>query len=169
MGISFGSKSVKPYVGSKEVTEAYVGNQLVYRAVPPVVYGFLGSENDYAIAEWCQLTDNAAIVKESGIYRIALSRQAYAGHVYGIVTLSEIKGKQLKFTFKQKFQSTRIWIQWVSNGVSQETEITQYFNTADYNLFTWNVPNNTTSISIRVTELNKIQVLGWLDALRYEN
>lgn len=36
MGISFGSKSVKPYVGGKEVTEAYVGSQLVYKnEVPP--------------------------------------------------------------------------------------------------------------------------------------
>ena len=38
MGISFGSASKKPYVGSKEVQEAYVGSQLVYRAVPPSVY-----------------------------------------------------------------------------------------------------------------------------------
>lgn len=169
MSISKGGQSVKPYVGSKEVQEAYVGNQLVYRAVPPVVYGFLGSANDYTIANWCKLTDNAEIVKESGIYRIALSRQASSGHLYGIVTLSEIKGKQLKFTFKKRYGSTRIWIQYTSNGVSQETEITQNFNTADYNLFTWNVPNNTTSISIRVTEMSKISVLGWLDALRYEN
>lgn len=36
MGISFGSVGKKPYVGGKEVQEAYVGSQLVYQnEVPP--------------------------------------------------------------------------------------------------------------------------------------
>ena len=38
MGISLGSSSKKPYVGSKEVQEAYVGSTLVYQNVPNYEY-----------------------------------------------------------------------------------------------------------------------------------
>ena len=97
MSISKGGQSVKPYVGSKEVKEAYAGSQLVYRAVPPVVYGFLGNENDYVIAPWCQLGNNAAIVKNDNIYRISLSIKSQS---YGRITISEIHGTKFKFTAK---------------------------------------------------------------------
>ena len=43
MGISFGSASKKPYVGSKEVQEAYVGSQLVYKGKPNPVTLFDGT------------------------------------------------------------------------------------------------------------------------------
>ena len=74
MSISKGGQSVKPYVGSKEVQEAYVGSQLVYRATPPYVYAFLGTQNSYMLADWCTLSSSgAAIVKEGNNFRIALS------------------------------------------------------------------------------------------------
>lgn len=38
MSISFGSTGIKPYVGSKEVKEAYVGSTLVYQNVPNYAY-----------------------------------------------------------------------------------------------------------------------------------
>ena len=38
MGISFGSTGIKPYVGSKEVQEAYVGSTLVYQNMPNYEY-----------------------------------------------------------------------------------------------------------------------------------
>lgn len=38
MSISKGGQSVKPYVGSKEVKEAYVGSTLVYQNVPNYEY-----------------------------------------------------------------------------------------------------------------------------------
>lgn len=38
MPISIGSKNVKPYVGGKEVKEAYVGSTLVYQNVPNYEY-----------------------------------------------------------------------------------------------------------------------------------
>ena len=69
MGISFGSKSVKPCVGSKEVTEAYVGSQLVYRATPP--YVFIGDANDYLLSDLGQLGTGCAITKYNNIYRVA--------------------------------------------------------------------------------------------------
>ena len=43
MSISFGSTSIKPYVGSKEVQEAYVGSQLVYKGKPNPVTLFNGA------------------------------------------------------------------------------------------------------------------------------
>lgn len=73
MGISFGSTGIKPYVGSKEVQEAYVGSQLVYRAVPPYLYRFLGSENDYILDGEL---NNASVVKVKGKYRISLEKAA---------------------------------------------------------------------------------------------
>lgn len=47
MAISIGSTNAKPYVGSKEVKEAYVGSTLVYSAGPvnPVI--FQGTEINY--------------------------------------------------------------------------------------------------------------------------
>lgn len=42
MSISFGSASKKPYVGSKEVKEAYVGSTLVYQSVLPEIVIFDG-------------------------------------------------------------------------------------------------------------------------------
>lgn len=38
MGISLGSSNKKPYVGSKEVQEAYVGSTLVYQNMPNYEY-----------------------------------------------------------------------------------------------------------------------------------
>ena len=74
MGISFGSKSVKPYVGSKEVTEAYVGSQLVYRAGLPYYYYFLGAETTYYISDNCQLAYYASVTKPAWAttYKIAI-------------------------------------------------------------------------------------------------
>ena len=73
MGISFGSTSKKPYVGSKEVKEAYVGSQLVYRAKPPYKYYFLGGEESYfidnSVISWVGSLTN--ITKYQNKFRIA--------------------------------------------------------------------------------------------------
>ena len=89
MGISFGSKAIKPYVGGKEVQEAYVGSQLVYRAVPPIVYKFLGTETDYIIDG--TLGAGAAIVKDQNVFRIALDIHN------GTFICTTEKGMDLKF------------------------------------------------------------------------
>ena len=49
MGISFGSTGIKPYVGSKEVQEAYVGSQLVYRSTPPFNGVFFDSATHFVL------------------------------------------------------------------------------------------------------------------------
>ena len=94
MGISFGSKSVKPYFGSKEVKEAYVGSQLVYRATQPFVYAFLGAENDYFLAEFAQLKDGANTAKDQNIYRIKFSSTQNKF----VMDIKNIDKKILKFT-----------------------------------------------------------------------
>lgn len=79
MGISFGSASKKPYVGNKEVTEAYVGSQLVYKAQKlPYHYVYLGAENAYYISDLVTLGTGAAITKPAGAttYKLALSGTA---------------------------------------------------------------------------------------------
>ena len=115
MGISFGSASKKPYVGSKEVKEAYVGNQLVYRATPPIYYGFLGAENDYEIAPWCQLGNGATIVKDDNIYRISLNIK---NQTWGKITINEIKGNKFKFIAKYK-SGAGLLITFIVNGQKQ--------------------------------------------------
>lgn len=90
MGISFGSTGIKPYVGSKEVQEAYVGNQLVYKAVPPYVYGFLGRENDYILADWVTLGNRVSTSKYDNIYRITFGKNSTL-----TINLTERKGSKI--------------------------------------------------------------------------
>lgn len=90
MGISLGNSNKKPYVGSKEVQEAYVGSQLVYRATPPYVYGFLGGENDYIKADWVTLDSRVSIVKFNNIYRLS-----FGGNSTLTINLAERKGSKI--------------------------------------------------------------------------
>ena len=93
MGISFGSASKKPYVGSKEVQEAYVGSQLVYQNKPPYNYAFLGSKTKYYLATWATLSGGAAIVKNGDVYNISTGTSQA-----GTLTLTEVHGPVIKFT-----------------------------------------------------------------------
>lgn len=90
MGISFGSVGKKPYVGSKAVTEAYVGNQLVYKAKYPYKYAFLGGEQNYMLADWCTIGQQVAITKYNNIFRIALPYTNDPASANAWVDLTEI-------------------------------------------------------------------------------
>lgn len=101
MSISKGGQSVKPYVGSKEVKEAYVGGQLVYKESYPYKYAFLGTANDYMLANWCSIGQKVAIIKWLDIFRIALPYTGSPDANDSIVILNNIdstKYKLLKFT-----------------------------------------------------------------------
>ena len=161
MSISFGSASKKPYVGSKEVKEAYVGGQLVYRSSPPIEYGFLGRENDYVLATWCQLLYNAAVGKEGGIYRIELTNN-YDN--MGTIYTNEVKGSKLLFTFKKNSQNSRVALRF--HPSNKDLEVTQYFNENNYALCSVDVPAGTKRI--RITSFGNYGITGWLDALRFE-
>lgn len=163
MSISKGGQSVKPYVGSKEVQEAYVGGQLVYKSGPPIEYGFLGGENDYVIADWCKLTINAAVVKETGVYRIGLTSN-YDGN--GRISLTEIKGSKLLFTLKKAASTTQVIARFLPSA--KEVVLTGSFNENNYTLGSVDVPTNTTTVQITVFNNVSYGVSGWIDALRFE-
>lgn len=96
MSISFGSTGIKPYVGSKEVQEAYVGSTLVYSAGPGSNYAFLGTADGYYLADWCTYK-NGGIEQDNGIYKIRLDG-SLQGH--GNITLNLKSGNKytvLKF------------------------------------------------------------------------
>lgn len=100
MSISKGGQSVKPYVGGKEVKEAYVGSQLVYRAVPPYIYYFLGAETDYYLSENCALTQRASVTKPSWATAYKIACTSFSGGSYSEVRLNGLNehvGKHLKF------------------------------------------------------------------------
>ena len=99
MSISKGGQSVKPYVGSKEVKEAYVGSQLVYRAIPPYYYYFMGTPNDYILNK-IELVTNSAVTKTGGYENYVLKMTTTKSGAIGTgaqirLNVSEHKGKVL--------------------------------------------------------------------------
>ena len=73
MSISLGNTGIKPYVGSKEVQEAYVGSTLVYSAGPGSNYAFLGTADGYYLASWVDI-GNCTIEQSGGVYKIKMKR-----------------------------------------------------------------------------------------------
>lgn len=114
MGISFGSASKKPYVGSKEVQEAYVGSQLVYKSGLPYYYMFLGNENDYFISPNLTFQANASVAKPKTVYKIALATNPSGMLRTGsfvINNISQFVGWKLKFTcYINVFETNKISI-----------------------------------------------------------
>lgn len=167
MGISFGSTGIKPYVGSKEVQEAYVGSQLVYQNTPPFVYAFLGNANDYVIADWCQLTRYAQVEKNSGIYRITIQAGAKGGE-RGTVTLdiSQLKKKN-KITFEYKtldgvsyniYYPLTIGSKTYSLPVKTTFTTVEYAITADANTITFQAANGREYLQSQALILNAIRI-----------
>ena len=167
MAISFGSESKKPYIGSKEVKEAYVGSQLVYEGTPPVVYAFLGGTSDYAIAPWCELTKGAAIIKESGNYRVALS-DSPTGR--GYITLTKVYHKYLKFIAKRTPSAqVRADVIFYKNDVAVST-VPFFGYESSYQLYAMAIPDGCDKIEIMSddTPNSAALVTNYVDAIRYE-
>lgn len=165
MSISKGGQSVKPYVGSKEVKEAYVGTQKVYSAAPPIYYGFLGSANDYVKADWVVLSPSyAAIVKDQGIYRIALTSPGV-----GTIKLNSILGTFIKFSFRSNgAHGGEVGVIQFFKGTSKIKQ--EYIGTNDENnyfLKSYEIPAGTDNIMIYPQTY--LRVTGYVDQLRYEN
>lgn len=171
MGISFGSKSVKPYFGSKEVKEAYVGSQLVYTSKPLDNYAFLGGENNYFLADWVNINGgvpnyntSATIVKESGIYRLSNSPGNYCSMV-----INNIPHRVLKFIAKcGSIGSVRnaITVYYSINEFAPATTLKQFNLTggADYELMIVNIPTNATKVGVAFTSTPQV----WIDTVRFE-
>ena len=158
MGISFGSNSMKPYAGGKEVQEAYVGSQLVYQATVPIVYKFLGAENTYTIDG--TLGNGAAIVKKDGVYRISL------GGNPGEFVFDSIPGYILRFTIKGDYAASRVcYIQGSTNGTTWEGQNYIAFDGSGYVLKTFTPPSNW--VKIKITKTSAAYNV-YLDAVRLE-
>lgn len=81
MGISLGSSSKKPYVGSKEVQEAYVGSQLVYINAKPFNGVFFDSATRFVLEGYTmnpnsKIQDYTQTATHDGGYFIGLSSGA---------------------------------------------------------------------------------------------
>ena len=166
MGISLGSSSKKPYVGSKEVQEAYVGSQLVYRAVPPAIYKFLGTETDYIIDGTLV---GANITKDQNVYRIAIGSNG------GVFICTTEKGMDLKFLTRNITPVSRYMYIQYGRRIAPGTA---------YDSFQWNGQNyiaQTTEYELRTvshTILDKYDAVkftgggntngGFIDAVRFE-
>lgn len=173
MSISKGGQSVKPYVGGKEVKEAYVGSQLVYRATPPYVYAFLGGTNDYILASWCTLSQTgAAIVKEGANFRIALSSGFNASYnpYYGAITMIIPADAGSAFSFMYKMGGSggypTVYIKFSDNN-GQQIRVDNLSVASSWTLKNLTVPPNTYKIDIFGRNDGGVQTT-YLDAIKFE-
>lgn len=174
MSISFGSTGKKPYVGSKEVKEAYVGSQLVYRAEPPYLYFFLGRENDY-ILNSVDLRGNT-IVKPTGsnVYNIA-NRYALTNDQYGYVdvtNLGQYVGRVITAIIKPgggiANQEAKICFRFYGAGnsiISQDYKYPKFGS--DYATYSFQIPNGTSKLSI-ITMSASTSWLAYINTIRLE-
>lgn len=151
MGISFGSTGIKPYVGSKEVQEAYVGSQLVYQAKLPYVYYFLGAENDYIIDNSVvQLSPKSAtITKEGGIYRIALTSSSSGTPGYARINLAG--GSTFTFTAKAVSTYSQPWTMYINfykNNVYNESASYRINVGSEYTRYSVTLPLSANNVRI---------------------
>lgn len=167
MGISFGSKTIKPYVGGKEVQEAYVGSQLVYKASYPYKYAFLGTANDYMLADWCTIGQKVAIAKWLDIFRITLPHVGNPDANDSLVRLTNIdttKYKVLKFTaFVQKPTNSNSTVSFIKGATQLSFQYYNFPNTTEKAL-SYNIPDGTTEIRLKTGQ----SLILYLDAIRIE-
>lgn len=162
MGISFGSKSVKPYVGGKEVAEAYVGSQLVYKAQKlPYHYVYLGTENAYYISDLVTLGTGAAITKPTGATTYKLALSGLAGNSIKINLDPEFVGQRFKFLARGATNAVSIDVKFYSSsGLGSEST---------FNLTTQETLKTTKLVTSAETYI-EINATGqvYFDAMRFE-
>lgn len=167
MGISFGSVSKKPYVGSKEVQEAYVGSQLVYQATYPYKYAFLGTANNYMLADWCTIGQSVAITKYNEIYRIALPYVSDPTSAANWVVLTNIDPtlyKKLKFTaIAQRTDLGNRLVNFAKGNALIRSNTYNFADTVEKTI-ELNIPAETTRILLIGAQLSAT----YLDAIRIE-
>lgn len=173
MGISFGSTSKKPYVGSKEVQEAYVGNQLVYKAAPPYIYAFLGEETSYYLADWASLQPRPndypktmEITKDGGVFRATM------GQSFSCFGMNQIPTRKLKFIVRsnasggQYYQGLEV-LYTTYSYTSKATSLKYFTVTPNYQLCEVNIPEAAKVILIGKS-INTPGVSFFLDEIRFE-
>lgn len=168
MGISFGNKAIKPYVGSKEVQEAYVGDQLVYRAKSPYIYYFLGGETDYVLND-IDLGNRAAITKPnySNNYKIALTPTTVLSAFIIVTNVAQYIGKNIQFTIRanDKFTSEICFVQFRTTGTLL-SEAHGTINSINEVLNSFTIPKYTEQIYIGVKPAKSNGFVSYLDSVR---
>lgn len=174
MGISFGIKTIKPYVGGKEVQEAYVGSQLVYRATPPYVYFFHGTENDY-ILNSVDLR-GSPIGKPEGSNNLNIkNRYTLTNDQYGYVdvtNLGQYVGRVITSIIKPyggiDNQQAKLCFRFYGSGVSI---ISQYYKYpkfgSDYVTYSYQIPKGTLKLSI-IAMTASTSWVAYIDTIRLE-
>ena len=161
MGISFGSASKKPYVGSKEVAEAYVGSQLVYKNRPSDNWVYIGEENKYYLATYANLI-NGTFTKEENIFRVALAND------YQKLSINEIHGNTLKFIskFSNRYSNGGYVYFYNNSGIRFDNKAIK--NAGKYTLNTVTIPSNTSKIEILGSPADIAQGTVYVDEVRFE-
>lgn len=163
MSISFGSTGIKPYAGSKEVKEAYVGSQLVYRAGLPDNYAFLGAANSYMKADWAYTVSDGRIIKEGGKYRVGITGQANTGGA-GYFGMSQIKGTKVKFMHIGRPVRLRAYTNLGGNSFAT------FPQRSEWTLEEGVIPNDEPWKTIEIQlDGGTNSAYAYLDAIRYEN
>lgn len=174
MSISKGGQSVKPYVESKEVKEAYVGSQLVYRATPPYLYFFLGRENDY-ILNSVDLRGNT-IVKPTGsnVYNIA-NTYKLTNDQWGYVDVKDLNqyiGRTITVILKPSPETlspnAHVMFRFVGAHSSIISQYDQYpkFG-SDYASYSYVIPAGASKLSI-IAASTSVSWTAYIDTIRLE-
>ena len=164
MAISFGNGAVKPYVGSSEIQEAYVGSQLVYKAQKlPYHYVYLGTENEYFISPLVTLGTGAAITKPSWAttYKIALS--SATGNEVKINIDADFVGQFFRFLCRSSSYSGSFTIKIYDSATHARVSTDYEVGQSEVLKSTLKINANDKFISIRA------QSQMYFDAMRFED
>lgn len=166
MSISKGGQSVKPYVGSKEVKEAYVGSQLVYRAVPPYNYAFLSGEASYVLADYVTIEPRMSFLKDEGMFRLHMPGNEH-------LTLNQVLGNTVAINVKSgphqgTITNRTIYIKYTNAGGGLISNQQVVIPDGGYHAFSYSIPAGCSKIEINnTTEPGYISI--YFDYIRYEN
>ena len=164
MSISKGGQSVKPYVGSKEVKEAYVGNQLVYKAEKlPYNYVYLGNENDYLISPLVVLGTGTTITKPSWATTYKLYLNYVTGNEIIINITPDFVGNFFKFLCRSATYNGSFNIRVYDSNVHYRVQTDYEVGQSETLKTTVNINANDKFISIS----SQSQI--YFDAMRFEN
>lgn len=162
MGISFGSASKKPYVGSKEVQEAYVGSQLVYKNRPSDNWVYIGEANKYYLAGYASLI-GGTFTKEENKFRIALNNGNQK------LSINEMHGNTLKFISKFSNNYTNGGYVYLYAGDIRVNSIAiTNAGNKGFQLNSVSVPSNITKIEILGSPPDVAQGIVYADEIRFE-
>ena len=164
MSISKGGQSVKPYVGSKEVKEAYVGSQLVYKAQKlPYNYVYLGNENDYLISPLVVLGTGTTITKPSWATTYKLGLGGLVGNEIKINITPDFVGNFFKFLCRSASYNGSFYIRIYDSN-------THYRIQSDFEVG----QSETLKITVKINANDKFISISsqsqiYFDAMRFEN